>query len=248
MWLGRAEEEPPRRRPLSPAATIALSACGFVAVVVLLKYALDVLAILAALAAAGIVLHVLGIRLAESDILSPGWLLIVLLGAALFAYAFLVPAHSVAGVGRYMPKWMVSALEWSEQRGWAGRALSDARGSGSEPIAVEPAGEPEIGTAAAAPIVVVSVSASIVARGRAVTLMARFGARDAGDDPTSIRFYDGAVPIGTAEVRTEGRTRIAYLTVRELRMGAHEIRAAPIAAAGQPGGLSEPVKVTVVRR
>ena len=51
--------------------------------------------------------------------------MMAVLSVALAAYMMLVPADSVAGVGKRMPKWVVNALTWSESHGWAQRGLFD---------------------------------------------------------------------------------------------------------------------------
>jgi hypothetical protein len=253
MWMGDPEKAPKRRRSAPTGLVVAGSLVTLAALALMAKFAVDVLGIVLALAAVGIALHVLGIRLAESDILSPGWLLIILLGVALFAYAFFVPAESVAGLGRYMPRWMVAGLEWSEQHGWAGRALGGPGGGGTAPVSVEPAA-PARGADSApsssspAPNLVVTLSSAVVTRGQPVTLMARSANRNDGANAASVRFYDGGTLLGAADTRAEGRARMAYLTVRGLAAGTHEIRAESVGPLGGRGGLSEPVRLTVVGR
>ena len=265
LWMGAAEEPPPPRRSLPSAPALAvLGLAAAIVVALLAKYAIDALAILLALSAVGLVLHFLGMRLAESDILSPGWFLIIVLGAALVAYALFVPANSVAGLNRYMPKWALAALEWSESRGWAQRAFVGPGGGGTAPsplgagAGVAPSSATAAGSASTtpantgtggtgAPSVMLSASATSVLQGQPITLMARLPGGSASS-PTSVRFYDGLAVLGTADVKAEGRARIAYLTVRGLSVGRHEIRAEMVGTLGIGSGRSEPLRLTVLRR
>lgn len=52
-------------------------------------------------------------------------------------------------------------------------------------------------------------------------------ARLSADDTTTrqVTFYDGLTRLGAADVRAEGRARIASLGVRGLAVGEHEFRA-----------------------
>lgn len=235
-----------RRDRMPTGVTVALVVVGLVLVALMAKYALDILGIVLALVAIGIVLHVLGMRLAESNILSPGWFLIVLLGLALFAYAYFVPAESVAGLGRYMPKWMVAGLEWSESRGWGQRALGGPAGGTGQPTAFEPAAPPAPSSApssrdsSGALSMALTASSGASVNGQPVTFMARLSGIVEGQ--RTVRFYDGARLLGTAQVRTEGRTRIAYLTVTGLGAGDHEIRAELTYTAGSSMALSPPLR------
>lgn len=252
LWMGDKQEAGSRRQPLPTGLVVALAAGGAIALLLLAKYALDVLTILLALAAVGLVLHVLGLRLAESDILSPGWFLIIVLGVALFAYAFFVPAQSVAGLSRYMPKWMVAGLEWSESHGWGQRALTGPGDSGTAPAPVagtagSPSGTEASTSATPAPSVMLTSSSPTSLQGQPVTLMARMAGTDAA--PGRVVFYDGSLLLGTAEVKSEGRVWIAYLTVRGLAVGEHEIRAELVGPLGGRGGQrSEPLRHMVLRR
>jgi hypothetical protein len=252
LWMGndRGSGSPPGRQRQRIGVTVLTASIAVIAAALMAKFAIDLLAIVLALVGAGIVLHVLGISLAESDILSPGWLLIILLGIALFAYAFLVPAESVAGLGRYMPKWMITGLERSEQHGWAQRAFTGPGGAGTAPVTVEPppASDRADYSSPAPPSLVLSASSQATTPGQAVTLMARTGNTDNGSENASVRFYDGGTLLGAADLKTEGRTRIAYLTVRGLAAGTHEIRAELVGPPGGWSGISEPLRITIVSR
>jgi hypothetical protein len=259
MWIGESEDGgPPRRRRPPKVVMIALTFVAVCLSVILLKYAVDVLLILLVLIAIGVVLHVVGIRLAESDILSPAWFLIIVLGCALVAYTLLVPAQSSAALAKHTPKWVTSALEWSESRGWGQRVLigpaggADRSPSTSEAPSATPSGpgasapRSDSGASRPAPPVTVTASARTSVAGQPITLMARLS--EVADGQRSVRFYDGSTLMGTAEVKQEGRARIAYLTVANLGVGQHEIRAELAYTIGSSLDLSPPVRHTVLPR
>lgn len=255
LWMGDEDRRsrPPGWRP-SRGMVIGISMAGALIVALLLKYALDVLAILLVLAAVGIALHILGIRLAESEILSPGWFLIFVLATALVAYAVLVPADSMAGLGRYMPKWMVAALEWSESRGWGQRVLIGPGGTNAaRPVDVDtsPAPPPSrpVETPASSPAatLVVTASSPTTTEGQPVTFMARLPGDAAAEGQPIVRFFDGRRLLGTASLKADGQTRMAYLTVNGLTAGEHEIRAYLVGPLGATGGESLPLRHTVRR-
>jgi hypothetical protein len=56
---------------------------------------------------AGLVLRVLGRRVVQSKFLSASWLIIVVLGAALAAYAFFGPDIDFTTLSRYLPRAVV---------------------------------------------------------------------------------------------------------------------------------------------
>jgi hypothetical protein len=234
LWMADKSGAPVTRKRRPQLGTVVVSSVIVLVVgAVLAKFAIDVLGVLVALVAVGLVLHVLGIRLAESEILSPSWLLIILLAIGLFAYAFLVPTESVAGLGRYMPRWLVAGLEWSEQHGWAARALSPDRTAPVTSVDTTPIG----GTAATGPVrqpaVVLTATRQTATEGEPITLMARGAAGESARG--TVRFYDGRRLIGSAELKAEGGTGIAYLTLSELPAGTHELHAELAGAAGSPG-------------
>ena len=253
LWMAQRKERASRqRRPRG--VTVVLVLVAAIALVVMAKYALDVLGILLALIVIGLLLHTLQIKLAESDILSPGWLIIIVLSVAFFAYAFVVPATSVAALGRYVPKWLVTALEWSEERGWGHRALLGPGETGGGPTAVvsTPVSEPSSASPSTAwalsssPAVALSASSNTSTRGQTVTFMARVSNSTEGRQ--AVRFYDGPTALGTSDVRQEGPVKIAYLAVRGLAVGQHEIRAEVVDAFGAGTGPSPLLRHTVEDR
>jgi hypothetical protein len=96
------------------------------------------------------------------------------------------------------------------------------------------------------PSVALTASSNATVAGQTVTLMARLS--DAVNGRRTVRFYDGASVLGTAEVRQEGQASIAYLTVSGLGVGQHEIRAELTYALGGSVGLSPPLRHTVRAR
>jgi hypothetical protein len=259
LWMGEQELVAVRAaRPRLTAVKLAGVLAGIIAIALLAKYALDVLTILLALTAVGLALHVLGIRLAESELLSPGWFLILVLGVALVGYALFVPASSVAGLGQYMPKWMVAAMEWSESKGWGQRVLvgpGDTREASPTPVAGTnpPPAPTDAGTRSTSrPIPValaLSASTPTSLQGQPVTFMARLTGPEPAGVRESVAFYDGLTSLGTADVRLEGRVRMAYLSVRGLGVGEHQIRATLVGPlGGVGGGSSQVLRHTVVRR
>jgi hypothetical protein len=263
LWMGAPDEPPPVRPSIVRSfLQVLLAAGGVVAVALLAKYAVDVLAILLAIFVAGLVVYIVGTRLAESTLLTPGTFAIAAAVVALFAYAFLAPADGMLSLSRYLPSPVVRFLAWSEERGWAGRAFSvsgsPAGGSLPDPGAASPApaSPPPVAAssrpgAAAAPGTIppptadpvsLSLSSPASSAGQAVVLIARLGE---GTERDEVWFYDGATLLGTATVRLEGGARIASLTVTTLQPGDHTLRAAIAGPWGLWSRRSAPVQHTV---
>jgi len=192
--------------------------------------------------------------LAQTKIFSAGWLFIFLVGALLLAYAFLTPADTLGALGRYTPAWVVAVLDWSEERGWAGRALSGSGsgGTASSPPAAPVTQAPTLDTrtteAASRSRLQLSASTEAIAAGGQLTLMARASSAAGTTEVTGVRFYDGNALLGSAELKVEGGARIAYLTVSRLEPGVHEVRAEAIGPFGAGAGTSDAVRVTVFSR
>ena len=123
LWMGDPADPPPTRRRVPTPVLAGGAILSAAVVIVLARFAADVLLIGLALAIVGVVLHVLGTWLAESDILSPAWFTVFVLGSALGAWALFYPADGLEGFGRYVPKQVLQFLEWSEARGWGQRVL-----------------------------------------------------------------------------------------------------------------------------
>lgn len=254
LWMGEPADGPRPPSGARRAATVTLAAGAIAAGVVLAKYAIDVLVIVLALLAAGVVLRAIERRLSGSDLLSPGWLVAIGLGLVLFSYAVTAPSGAFGALARRLPKPVSDFLEWSENRGWAGRAFG---GGGSAPAALDPDRAASVPSAPAArfdartatgalpssgaPIVLSASRVSSVV-GRPITLTARLAE---GSQGSEVRFYDGSTLLGAGAVRTEGAAWIAELTVVTLGPGAHEITA-EVGHAFAPGTMrSEPVRLSV---
>jgi len=248
----------PSTRRHSTVLAVAGGLVGVALTLVLARYAIDVLFFLVGLAVLGLLLHLLGTWLAESDLLSPGWFTIVVLGAALAAWAFLVPAEGLSGLGRYVPKPVADAFEAMESRGWAGRALVGPGGGGPAPAntlgggAGTPSGRRPIvttrsdgaatarsGTPSSATLTL-TASRPTTTLGEAVVFTARL-TPGTSVRAGSVSFYDGSLLLGSADLRREGGGLIAYLSVAGLAVGTHEIRA-------QAGGDSSSVRHRVLAR
>jgi hypothetical protein len=244
-WLGEpaeGESAPPGRK-LPRAVLLAGGAVAVIAVLLLLKYAVDVLLVVVVVACFALALHALGLRLAESEILSPGWLLVIVLGILLLGYVLVVPTRTVAEWRRYVPRPLLAALDWSERRGWAHRAFLGDGGSTRQTEPPLPDTTPPSADASPA-LLTVGTSQESVGEGRSVTLTARLRRGEAASG-RRVRFLDGATEVGVVEFQADGRT--ASLTVR-LAPGVHEIRGQIVGSLGDSLRLSPPVRVTVVRR
>jgi hypothetical protein len=256
LWMGEPDEQPlPRRSPLHPLLTAILTVGGLVAAIVLAKFAVDVLVILLALLVTGLVLHVVGTKVAESTWLSPGTFAIAASVVCLFAYAFLAPADGVVSLRRYLPKSVVQLLTWSEEHGWGHRALyagpepasapAVAAPSYSSPEPAAPRPDATTTTAASSPssaTVSLSVSDAASRAGQPVILTARL---HESTDRTEVRFYDGSNFLGTGTIRTEGTAKVAYLTLTTLQAGPHEFTAEVTGTLGLAASRSNAVRHTV---
>jgi len=227
-----------------------LAAAVAVAVAALLaKYAVDVLLLLAALLVVALVLRRLGGWVARSDLLSPGWLLAIVLLLALGTWLFVPQSWAKRNLrlGRYVPKPVVSLLQKSQARGWATVAFLDLEadtgnpapllGPQTQPRALErprrDSGSSPRSSASGAALVVSAYPSPSQAGGR-VTLTARLSVVvPAGGVTAMARFYDGPILLGTSNLRQDGQAQVAFLDVLgQLETGWHEISA----VVGLPGG------------
>jgi hypothetical protein len=263
LWLGQTEETPPpRRSPVGSLFRLLVGLAGVVALVLLAKYAVDVLTIVLALLVTGLVLHIVGTKLAQSTLLSPGPIAIAVAVVALLAYAFMAPSDGPVS----LPEPVARFLAWSEERGWGHRAFAPepappwnvdrpaTAASATPPPTEAPSPSPAgstgttgtTGDAAVIPPpssapVSLGISSPISQSGQSVVLTARLGE---GTERSEIEFYDGTALLGTATVRVEAGARIASLTVA-LAPGEHTLRAAIPGTWGLWSRRSEPVRHTV---
>jgi len=239
LWMGQAEaERPPSRKGPSRRAIVGCAALGTFLGLGLARYAIDVLFIVAGLAALGLLLHLLGTWLAESEILSPGWFSIIVVGAALVAWAFLVPTD---GLARYVPAPLTKALDRLESRGWARRAifrLGEGYASGS----ATPTSD-----ATTSAVVTLTASRSTTARGDSVVFTARvpLGAARPG---ASIRFWAGVRLLGNARLEQDRTSLVAQLRFADLAAGTHHIHAEIVGPVGLAVGRSASIRHTVRER
>jgi Bacterial Ig-like domain (group 3) len=253
MWMGESEEdaEAPRHSPLHQCAMVLLAVAAVILCVVLAKYAADVLVILLTMAVAVLVLRVVETFLVESSFFTFGTFAILAVGAALFAYLFLMPGGSSAALTRYVPAPVFTFLDWSESHGWGHTALIQEPSSAEPHSAPQPASAPapELSSsraAAAAPTAAPSLgltaSPSSSTLGAPVYLTARMSASaDLPASAASVRFRDGLTVLGAADLRQEGQARVAVLTVRGLSEGRHELTAELVGTLGFASVTSEPV-------
>lgn len=256
LWMGEPKEDEPRpRRRLSAPVVAAVVAILALAILGLAKYAIDVLLIAVTLVGAGIVMHVLGTWLAESDLLSPMWFTTLVLAAGVGAWALFYPAEGLASVGKLVPKPVVKFIEWSESKGWGHRAfIGTGGGSGGlgadpagpmRPAAVSPPSRPveSPGAAVSSPALTLSASAVSPRAGQPVVLTARVTGGAGWVSGGTISFYDGLAFLGEAPVTLEGGVQVANVTV-SLAAGRHDIRAS---FRGRLGPRSDAVRIVVAR-
>jgi len=226
--LGRDE----RRPVILPGVALA---AGIILFVFLLRFAVDILLWVLVLVLFALVLHALMVWLAQSELLSAPWLLIIVL--TLGAGTWMVwPGSSFQeglDVTHYLPSPLVQILEWAERRSLTRRALV---------ATPAPAGESATGSRAAAPPsesaptggVLTTLSVSIALTGAAasrvgepVPLVAtvRAGGRSRAEFAGVVQFFDGLVPLGEATLQAAGSSRRASLTVTGLSAGVHRITA-----------------------
>ncbi len=240
LWTGGQVDNgaPPPRNPVGGIFKAALTFLAIALAVYLAKYAVDVLMILLTIAVVGLVLHIVGSRLAEANLLNPGPILIFAFAVGLFVYAFVAPSGALDALAKKAPAPVVRFFEWSAEHGWARRAIVDtdktvATDSGNT------ASEPE--PAAPSPISVVLPAAPAQA-GQPVVLRAQL---PAGSGQKEVRFYDGSTLLGVGTVRVEGAYRVAEFTVPGLSAGEHEITAQTSGMLGLRVQRSAPVRYTV---
>ena len=266
LWMGEPEDAaPPRSSGLHRFLLALLAVASAVAFIVLAKYAIDILAILLGLLVAGLVLHIVGSRIAQSNLLSPGWLVIILLGAAVLAYAVLPRGDYFAGLARYVPQPVAEFFAWTESHGWGHVALLEP-GPAGVPSSPAPAPAPTAATGSAystptassgssgsqpansvsppvsSPALTLSASQGTSVLGEPVFFTARLTAwAEASNSVGSVRFHDGLTVLGAANVRKEGQARVASLRVSGLSVGRHEITAQLVDTLGFSSATSTPV-------
>lgn len=239
-----------------------------VGAVFLTKYAFDIFLIVALFACLAVVLHVGSRVITETELLSPAWIVITLLIVATGVWLVTPPdtLEKALHFERFMPRPVGAFLEWSEERGWAQRALvppgpGGAAGSGAVAAPSSSGAARSVASQATttAPssasrsrgiTVTVVTGQSTVRAGQAVviTAMLTFPGPLGGNASRTVRFLDGGLPIGTAPLDVSGITGTASLTTSALLLGTHTISAS-YAGPGLLFGTvrSRPVTVTVTQ-
>jgi len=228
----------PVDREKAPSAVlpgVALAA-GIILFLFLLRFAVDILLWVLVLALFALVLHAVMSWLAETELLSAPWLLIIVLtiGAATW---MLWPGSSfqeTADVRQYLPAPIAKALEWAEERSLTRRALASSpapaqtaerpaggsvAGPRSEPVSTGRGTRLAIGSG---PVRLTGAAASRL--GEPVTLVATVRAPDRSQAGT-VQFFDGSLLLGEAALEQVGGSSRASFTATGLSAGTHRITA-----------------------
>lgn len=195
--------------------------------VILFKYAIDVLFIVVVLSVFGFLISRLIQWLADTELLTPGWTIPILLVLAVVGWLTWPLVSSMSPMRAferslqfeaYFPTPVVRFLKWSEQRGWARRLLVPAESS-------------QVGHAVqtSRPLIVLTVRSAqtSVRAGLAVTVIAtlEFASPPAPSAPKTVQLLDGGKRIAAVPFALAGRVATASYTTTGLAVGAHSIRA-----------------------
>jgi len=229
MPQGREESRP----VLLPGVALA---AGIILFLFLLRFAVDILLWVLVLGLFALVLHYLMVWLAESELLSAPWLLIIVLTAGAATW-MLWPGSSfqqTTDVTQYLPAPIAKALEWAEERSLTRRALVASPApaeAGERPAGGRTAGPPSepvptgggrgfaIGSGS---IRLTGAAASRV--GEPVTLVATVRA-PAPTQAGAVQFFDGPMLLGEAALEQAGNSFRASFTAIGLSVGTHRITA-----------------------
>jgi len=226
---------PEKRRP-AVLPGVALAA-GIILLLFLARFAVDILLWVLVLALFALVLHALTQWLAESELLSAPWLLIIVLTVGAATWMLWPGSGFQEGldVTHYLPAPFIQALEWAERRSLTRRALvaSPASAGGPESAAgsrtAAPPSEPApMGGGVATVSVSIALTGAPASRvSEPVTLVAtvRAGGRSPAELTGIVQFLDGFVPLGEAALQPALNSRRASLTVTGLSLGEHRITA-----------------------
>jgi hypothetical protein len=249
LWAGDPAEPPaPQPSGLHWLVQTLLAVVALAVILLLAKYAIDILAIVVGLGAVAVVLHVVGERVVRSNFLTRGWLLptAMAVGVGLFvAYPFIAP-EGASSLERFVPQPVVEFFDWSESHGWGQRAVytqpgpAPARAPRSSSPARSAASEASAGSEGAA--VSLTTSSPTATAGKRIVFTARLGP---GVNASEVAFYDGDTKIGAGTVITAGSERVAYLQVSTLKPGVHDITVVLPGGFGGSTRRSAPVRVTV---
>src|SRR5512139_580984 len=211
-------------------------AAGILVFVFLLRFAIDILLWVLVLALFALVLHSILSWLAETELLSAPWLLIIVLTLGAGTW-MLWPGSSfqeTVDVRQYLPAPIAKALEWAEERSLTRRALASSpapaktaeRPAGSS--VASPRSEPvstDRGTRLAIGAGAVRLTGEAASRlGEPVTLVATVRAPDRSQAST-VQFFDGSLLLGEAALEQVGGSSRASFTATGLSAGTPRLTA-----------------------
>jgi hypothetical protein len=186
-------------------------------------------------------------RLAETELLTPAWAIIIILiiaTAGWFGWPVVSSMSPVDAIERglhyerILPRQAVKFLEWAGQHGWAQRVLTPRDPSESRELALR--GNAEVS-------IVVTPSQRTLRVGQRVTFTATltFLAPPAAGMSKTVEFYDGSASMGRAAFSLSGETGVASVTSAALTTGIHWITARYARTLLFGSVTSPPVTVTV---
>jgi hypothetical protein len=225
-----------REKPGSVVLPGLAMAAGIVLFLFLLRFAIDVLIWVLVLALFAVVLHVIMVWLAHSELLTAPWLFIIFLGVGAVTWMFWPGSSFQEGldVSNFLPAPIVQALKSAEERGLTRRVLVPApapAGGAEQPAGTgvaSPPSEPVAtvgGRGFALGLGSVSLTGAAASRaGEPVTLAATVTASDRAQGGV-VQFFDGAVLLGEAALEPAGNSRRASFTAIGLSVGTHQITA-----------------------
>ncbi|MBP1688471.1 MAG: Regulator of chromosome condensation repeat protein [Deltaproteobacteria bacterium] len=237
------------REPRNWVLTSMVIAVALGMTVLLSKYALDVLFIVCVLSVFGFLIHRLIQWLSETELLTPGWTIPILLILGVLGWLTWPVISGMSPMSafeqslhfeRYLPAPVVRFLEWSEQRGWAQRLLVSA--APSQVGGSTDTGRPRL-------LLTISSTQTSVRVGQPVTIIARleFSSPPAPSVAKTVQFLDGITRIAVVPFGLSGQTAIASYTTTGLLVGAHSITARYEPALLFGGVTSSPLNITVTR-
>jgi hypothetical protein len=235
--------------------------------VLLVKFAFDVFVIVFLFACLALVLHAGSKLIAESELLSPAWIVITLLLVATAVWV-VTPSETLEKAlrfERYLPQPVIAFLDWSAERGWAQRVLvPGGPGGGADTTTGSAPGSFDIAKPLDSPVtnsprstvtlsrgisVTVSTLQTAIRVGQPVTITATvtFARAPSPNASTTVRFLDGGLQIGSAPITLSGTIAVASITTTAMLLGDHTITAS-YAGPGLFGTVtSSPLTVTVTQ-
>jgi Bacterial Ig-like domain (group 3) len=232
-----------REKPGSVVLPGLAMAAGIILFVFLLRFAIDLLIWVLVLALFAVVLHVIMVWLAHSELLTAPWLFIIFLIVGALTWMFWPGSSFQEGlsVTSFLPAPIVEAIKSAEERGLTRRVFVPApaaAGGAEQPAGTgvpSPRSEPvTMGGGAATLSVSIALTGTTASRvGEPVTLVATVGTRGRSSAQLAgtVQFLDDSVLLGEAVLLPVGNSRRASLTVSGLSAGTHRITASYAGAA-----------------